>query len=343
MTSETVRQAAAAQDLNHRDPAYLELIAEVKARLLSVYSPPASPSLPFTPYLIGGSGTAAVEAMISSCIQRGPALIIENGYYSARLRDIFDAHHIPYERLEFGWLEPWDLDTIEAKLESTTYEAVIATHNETTTGRLNPIADLGRLARRRGVRVLIDAMSSFGADDIDFADIDAICASANKCLHGIPGVAFVLVRDELAKQMRDYQPHTYYLSLPLYEGDNPRLTPPVPALMALRQALREMPEGGQHARKRNYVSYASQIRDRLRAHGLTLAVAPKEASCTLTTASIPSGSTPETWFAANRERGYMLYGCKGTLRDRYFQVANMGHLSDEHISGWLETVDDLLS
>ena len=101
MTSETVRQVAALPDLNHRDPEYLDLIRDTKNRLIGVYE---QTTQEWHPYLLGGSGTLAVEAMITSCIQSGPALILENGYYSSRIRDIFEVHKIPFEVISHGWL-----------------------------------------------------------------------------------------------------------------------------------------------------------------------------------------------------------------------------------------------
>lgn len=324
-----MRGAAALPDLNHRDPAYLELVQDTRLRLSRLYGTDR-----FLAYLLGGSGTAAMEAMATSCVREGPVLILANGYYSARLGDIFAVHGIPYRVMEWGWRESWDLEAIALELATHRYEAVLGTHHETTSGRLNPIADLGRLGRRHGVRVLVDAMSSFGADPIEFEHLDAVCSSANKCLHGIPGLAFVLVRDDLAEAMRGFPRHTYYLSLPLYEHDNPRLTPPVPALAALRQSLVEMEPGGQPARHRVYQSRASRIREAFAARALEFAVPLDQMSCTLTCASVPPGWTYERWHDAQRDAGFLTYGCKGELAGNFFQAANMGELSDAQIEAY---------
>jgi len=338
MTSETVRQAAAGPDLNHRDPEYASLIRETKDRLLSVYP---ETSTDWTPYLLGGSGTLAVEAMITSCVSTGPVLVLENGYYSERIREIFEIHKIPYEALSFGWLDPWDFSAIEERLADG-YEAVIATHNETTTGRLNDVAGLGGLCRSYGARCLIDAMSSFGADDIDFTNLDAVCSSGNKCLHSIPGVGFVLVKDPLREKMVAAPRRSYYMSLPMYAGDNPPLTPPVPALAALRQALRELPVGGAAARGVDYEAKAHFVRQAFAARGFRSAIPLSESSCTLSTFSLPSGFTFERWFEANAEAGFILYGCKGDLRDRFFQISNMGELTVNHLVAWISAVDQIL-
>ncbi len=338
MTSDSVRQAGAAPDLNHRDPEYAVLIRETKERLLSVYDQTTSG---WEPYLLGGSGTLAVEAMITSVIGAGPVLILENGYYSGRIRDIFDVHAIPYKSLTSDWLDAWGFDEIRREL-SNGYEAVIGTHNETTTGRLNDIARLGSLCREFGVKCLVDAMSSFGADSIDFSNLDAVCASGNKCLHSIPGVAFVLVNSSSVGGMANVPRRSYYMSLPMYTGDNPPLTPPVPGLMALREALREMGDGGAKARQADYALKAKMLRSNLARKGLMSPIPVADLSCTLTTVNLPQGFTYDQWFQLNSEAGYILYGCKGVLKDKYFQVSNMGNLTIEQLESWIGVISDFV-
>ncbi len=338
MTSESVRLAAAGPDLNHRDPDYAVLQSETKQRLLNVYSQTQEG---WHPYLLGGSGTLAVEAMVTSCIGNGRVLVLENGYYSSRIRDILEVHSIPYTALNHGWTKPWDFDSITVELEKG-YEAVIGTHNETTTGRLNDVARLGTLCVRYGSRCLVDAMSSFGADSIDFTNLDAVCSSANKCLHSIPGVSFVLAKDSFSDVLSQIPRRTYYMSLPMYAGDNPPLTPPVPALAAFRQALRELPVGGAQDRHSDYVTKAEMIRQALVELGLVPAIPFEDTSCTLTTFTVPKGFSFESWFEANLAAGFVIYGCKGSFKDSYFQVSNMGDLALGDIQGWIDLVRRLI-
>mgnify|MGYP000215093917 CR=1 FL=1 len=330
MTSPSVRAATASQDMNHRDPAYIELVAEVKRRLGEVH--PGAES--WTVYLVGGSGTAALEAMLCSCIQRGPVLLVTNGYYSERLGDILDVHQIEYETLTHGWLESISPDRVADRLRHRRFETVIATHNETTTGRLNPLSELGALCKASGCRLLVDGMSSFGADPVDFASCDAVSSSSNKCLHGVAGLAFVMVSPELSEAISGYPRRSFYLNLGLHKGDNPRLTPPVPAVMALRQALREMAPGYASARRATYLERRSIIRAALNDNGLECALAEEESSCTLTTARLPRGCSFESWSGISLREGFMVYGCKGSLESEWFQVANMGELPAGAVSTW---------
>lgn len=337
MTSESVRQASALPDMNHRDPAFRDLVLETRQRLLAVYPETGI----WHPYLLGGSGTAAVEAMVTSCVQAGPVLVIENGYYSGRIAMILSIHGIPHDCLAFNWETGIDVDQVRTTIAQKAYEAVLLTHNETTLGILNPIEVIAEICWDRGVRVLVDAMSSFGADPIRFDHLDAVCASANKCLHGLPGVSFVLVRPELAVEIRDFPRRSYYLSLPMYEGEDPPLTPPVPSLMAFREALRELPGGNWIARHGRYAAQSKLVRGGLAEIGLAC-FESESRSCTLASVRLPQGFSFERLFGACYDRDFVIYGCKAHLREQYFQVSWMGEITNDHLHGWLRVMTDIV-
>lgn len=339
MTSDAVRHAGAGHDLNHRDPAFLDVMRETKRRLLEIYPDTDSG---WHPFLIGGSGTLAVEAMITSLIETGPALILENGYYSSRIREIFEIHKIPFLAINHNWLSAWDFEAVESELEKG-YEAVIGVHNETTTGRLNDIGRLGSLCKAKGTKCLIDAMSSFGADPIDFSGIDAVCASGNKCLHSIPGVGFVLVKEDLVAAMSKVPRRSYYMSLPLYLGESPPLTPPVPALEALCRALQEYPSGGVAERHSLYMERAGYLRSQLSDLGFRPAIPFEECSCTLSTVTLPKDLKFDQWFDLNFQKGFVIYACKGRLREEFFQVSNMGEITMPQLQSWVGAVAEILS
>lgn len=330
-TSEAVRLAAAGPDLNHREPAYRDLVRRVRSGLLEVYGWGAQAE----PYLLGGSGTAAMEAMATSCVRSGPVLILANGYYSERQDAIFQIHRIPHRTLRFDWLAPIDLAALKSELAGGHYEAVVVTHNETTTGRLNPLPGIAALARQHGARVLVDAMSSFGADPIRIEDFDALCASSNKCLHGLSGLSFVLAKPEMAEVMDAVERRTYYLHLPMYRGETPPLTPPVPLVAALDRALLEFFErGGLAERSRTYRERAALARRVMKELGAKALVPAKETSSTLSAFRLPYEWTAEKFLAANREIGFELYGCKGELAPNCIQVGHMGEIPEGATDRW---------
>jgi 2-aminoethylphosphonate-pyruvate transaminase len=332
MTSESVRAAAALPDLNHRDPLYLGVQREVRTKLASLFGG-------YAPYLIGGSGTAAMEATVTSCIERGPVLVVSNGYYASRYARIFEAHEIDHEVVDFPWSSTWDLKKIGEKLAWGGFEAVLATHHETSTGRLNDVAGLAKLAGKHKAALLVDAVSSLGAETFQFEGVQALFSSANKCLHGLPGVSFTLLEPTFASRIKSFPPRTYYLHLPMYEGDRPPLTPPVPAMRSFLQALTELEDsGGTAARHARYAGQASRIRTALREVGCGTYVPDSEASCTVTAATIPKGFVADTWMKTNYEAGFVLFECKGDLRETHFQVSTMGEVTDEMVGDWLAFV-----
>lgn len=339
MTSAAVRTAAAGPDRGHRDPDFLAMLAEVKVNLLGLYPTKE----PWQVCLIGGSGTAAMEAMVASCVREGPVLLIANGYYSERFADILAIHDIPHEVLASGWLEPWDIAAIERRLDKGGFEAVLCAHHETTSGRLNPVAELGLLCQVYRCRLLVDAVSSFGCETLDLNGIDAICGTGNKCLHGLAGVSFVLLRAEFAERIAAIPRRTHYLHLPMYLSEKPPLTPPITAIAALSEALREMTAAGVSARQMVYQGRAKRIRNFMSGQGLVFAIEDAGMSCSLTVVAVPPGWNAAAWIEANRMAGYLLYECKGELRDRFFQVANMGELSGADLDGWERSVRSLLA
>src|SRR5205823_295866 len=147
---------------------------------------------------VQGSGTFAVEAMITSFVPKtGKLLVLINGAYGQRARKIAEiagravtAHETPEDT-------PPDLATLDKVLaEDRAISHVFAVHCETTSGILNPIAEIAGLVARHGRRLLVDSMSAFGALEIDARKIayDAMAASSNKCLEGVPGLGFVVCR-----------------------------------------------------------------------------------------------------------------------------------------------------
>lgn len=193
--TERVRISLLQTDLCHRESEFFDLQEEARTSLVDLYGLDANE---WQAVLMTGSGTAAVESMTAALVpQNGKLLVVENGVYGERISQIATQYGIAHESLKHDWMQAPDLAKIAERLDAEkafTHVAVI--HHETTTGRLNDLQALGALCCERGLRLLVDGVSSFGAEAIDFTDasLDAVAATANKCLHGVPGASFVLVR-----------------------------------------------------------------------------------------------------------------------------------------------------
>ncbi|MDR0243482.1 MAG: 2-aminoethylphosphonate aminotransferase [Burkholderia sp.] len=336
--TERVRRSLLQPDLCHRESEFFDLQDEARARLVAAYElDPAE----WTAVLMTGSGTAAVESMIAALVpQDGKLLVIENGVYGERITQIATQYGIAHDVLKHEWMQAPDLAQIAARLDAGGYTHVAVIHHETTTGRLNDLGAIAEVCRSRGVKMLVDGVSSFGAEAIDFAggDIDAVAATANKCLHGVPGAAFVIVRrSALAKAAS----RTYYLDLgrlaKLQDQRNTPFTPSVHAYYALVEALREFDEaGGWRARHAHYKALADQAQAGLAARGMPLVLPEGTSSVVLRAYRLPQGVTYETLHDGLKARGFVIYAGQGGLSKELFRISTMGAIQAADVERLLE-------
>jgi 2-aminoethylphosphonate-pyruvate transaminase len=205
-------------------------------------------------------------------------------------------------------------------------------HHETTTGRLNPVTEIADLCARHGVRLLLDAVSSFGAEDIPFSHpaLEACAGTANKCLHGIPGLAFVLCREAAlqAGARRSLSLHLPDWAARQQAGSTP-YTPAVPAVLALQQALAELAaQGGAQARRARDLQLADAVRHTLLDLGVTPWLPPEESSCVLRSYRLPAGVAYNSVHAALKRDGFIIYEGQGGLAQEMFRISTMGDITD---------------
>ncbi|WP_175774758.1 2-aminoethylphosphonate aminotransferase [Burkholderia anthina] len=336
--TERVRRSLLQPDLCHRESEFFDLQDEARARLVAAYElDPAE----WAAVLMTGSGTAAVESMIAALVpQDGKLLVIENGVYGERITQIATQYGIAHDVLKHEWMQAPDLAQIAARLDAGGYSHVAVIHHETTTGRLNDLGAIAEVCRARGVKMLVDGVSSFGAEAIDFAGgvIDAVAATANKCLHGVPGAAFVIVRrSALAKAAS----RTYYLDLgrlaKLQDQRNTPFTPSVHAYYALVEALREFDEaGGWRARHAHYKALADQAQAGLAARGMPLVLPEGASSVVLRAYRLPQGVTYETLHDGLKARGFVIYAGQGGLSKELFRISTMGAIAAADVDRLLD-------
>jgi 2-aminoethylphosphonate-pyruvate transaminase len=334
--SERVRRALLAPDLCHRESEFAELQDAVRARLLGVYGLDAGS---WAPIVLSGSGSSALEAMLTSLIPTdGGVLVVENGPYGERMSEIARRHAIRARSVRFEWGEPIEAARVRKALadgERLTHLAVV--HHETATGRLNDLEPLGELCREAGLGLLVDAVSSFGAEAIEFEawSIAACAATAGKCLHGAPGASFVIARHRaLASGCRP--PRTLSLDLVDHCREQSRgstsFTPAVPALYALREALEELADaGGWAERGRRYGALAERVRRGLAAHGIEPYLDAEASSVVLRSYRLPRGMPYATLHDELKKRGFVIYAGQQRLEGRIFRISTMGEISDRDV------------
>lgn len=294
----------------------------------------------YTVVLMQGSGTFGVESVFTSVIgNEDKVLILSNGAYGERMVDIAKHANIRHHIYHQSYDQIPNVNAVEDILkqdDSITHIAMV--HCETTTGILNDITSISYLAKKYHKVMIVDAMSSFGGVDIDVAQlqIDFIISSANKCIQGVPGFAFVIAKKQA---LLNAAGKARSLSLDLYEqwvcmqNDGKwRFTSPTHAVLAFAQALRELKEeGGVIARAKRYAHNHALLLDRMQSLGIHPYL-KKHQGPIITTFYYPKDAifSFPTFYAYIKERGYAIY--PGKLTDaETFRIGNIGEIYEEDI------------
>jgi 2-aminoethylphosphonate-pyruvate transaminase len=343
--SPRVQQALLRGDLCHREEEFSDLLVAIRTKLLQAFAPSGYTAVPVT-----GSGTLAVEAMVSSALPEGKKLlVINNGVYGERMLHMAEAHRIPAVELRYDWTERPALGQIESTLRADpAIDAVALVHHETTTGLLNLVTEVGAITRRAGRLLLLDAVSSLAAEDLDLIrdGVDLCACTANKCVQGLPGVSFVLVRTDAMAAMQHYPRRSLYLHLPLHwEAQEKRsipFTPSVQTWYALDAALDELLEETVTKRVKRHYTAAQLLRDGFARLGLKALLPAAHQSNTLTSLLLPEGMTYPRIHDGLKERGFVIYEGQGRLQTGIFRVANMGHLTLDDFRRFLAALEEVL-
>jgi len=336
--SDAVRKALHRGDWSHREPEFAELTRDINARLVRVYR-----EMPkeFEAVMLTGSGTCAVEAMLASFAPHESAtLVIANGVSGGRMATMLAAQGKPHYVVSSDWGEPLDVAGVRAELDARPeITHAVTVHHETTTGRLNDLSELGQLCGERDVRLMLDAVGSFGVESID-ADgwnVAALAATANKCLQGVPGISFVLARKSMWADGLVSAGSLYLDLAGYYQGQHGSgfspFTQAVQPAFALLEALRELEEiGGWEQRRSIYRHRAGRIAVTLRELGLQTLLPPQEYSCVLWSWLLPDGDSYERVHKVLRQHGFVIYAGQGDLGERCFRIAHMGDINNDDLA-----------
>jgi 2-aminoethylphosphonate-pyruvate transaminase len=337
-----VKAALCECEISHRGPAFSTLLRGLASSCRELLGAPRH-RIAF----LSGSSTCGMEAGLTSTVPRGGrVLVLVNGTFGSRLGEILDCHGIGYATLDFGFAGSIALPRVARALATGgPWHTLAMAHHETSSGILNPIAAVGRLARRHGVRFYVDATSSAGVEDLDLTrdGIDVCVTSSGKCLHSAPGVSIVCAAAHLLEGGTSAA-STFYLDLRRYvdylerSGQTP-FTPSVPLFTALECAVRELTAETVAGRRRRYLKRRRAIVAGAGLLGLRPLPLPRgAAAASLVTLELPRGVDFSSLAGQLLERGYVVYGCKPPLQDRYFQVAVMGEFADERVPAFIEAL-----
>lgn len=334
LTTAHSTRAAMQRDWGSREPDFIALTQRLRDGLLAVVGAPAG----YSAIPLQGSGTYAIEAMVATLIRPdGRLLVMSNGAYGKRIATIAQRLDREVSVLDFDERDALDTDALDIALASDpriTHVAVV--HGETSSGRINPLERIAEVVAAHDRMLLVDAMSTFGAVPIDLSGspIVALVASCNKCLEGVPGVAFAIVRSaDLGQAVGNCRS----LSLDLHaqwrgfeDNGQWRFTPPVQVVAAAVEALRlHALEGSITARHSRYTGRAHQLVERMACLGIeTLLPADVRSPC-IVAFRIPEDPSLrfEVLIEHLRSEGIAIY--PGTLTvSKTFRIGCMGVFDD---------------
>lgn len=346
-TSPTVRASMLRDWCTWDDDYNLGIVTPIRQQLVALATSTALDD--YTSVLMQGSGTFSVEAMIGTFVPRdGKLLVLANGAYGDRLAEIAKVLNIDTIIHNSTELAAPDLEKLDATLvDDATISHVVCVHCETTTGMLNPLADICAIVNRHGRSMLVDSMSAFGGIPIDVAElgIDAIVSSANKCIQGVPGFGFVIVRKDLIESS---QGNSRSLSLDLYgqwkgmENGNGkwRYTSPTHVVRAFHQALSELhEEGGPAARHERYLENQRRLVKGMEDLGFLCVLPLAQHSPIITGFRSPTapGYSFQKFYDGLKTHGFVIYPGKVTGIES-FRIGTIGHVFPKDIDRLLAAI-----
>jgi 2-aminoethylphosphonate-pyruvate transaminase len=336
-------------DWGSRDANFIAINVAVRKHIVEI----ANGGTAYSAVPMQGSGTFAVEAMLTSFVPRtGKVLLLVNGAYghrAAKICAIAGRAHVVHETAEDT---PPDLAKLEASLAADkAITHVFAVHCETTSGILNPLEEIAAIVAKHGRRLLVDSMSAFGALPVDAAKLkfDALAASSNKCLEGVPGLGFVICRIAALEEAKG-SATTLVLDLhdqwqALEKTGQYRFTPPIHVIVSLHQAIEEfLAEGGQKGRGGRYAENCRVLVGGMKSLGFETLLPERLQAPIIVTFRMPTDPNFkfQAFYDALKDRGYVIYPGKLTVADS-FRIGCIGRLNADHMRGAVAAVREILA
>ena len=244
-TTDTVKMAQIVPDICPREKEFGSMMKGMREELVKIVHGNTDE---YTAVLFCGSGTINIDICLNSLLPEGKKiLVVNNGAYSTRAVEICQYYGMPHIDLKMPIDRPADLELLEKTLKENPDIALVhTTHNETGTGLLNPIREIGALAHKYGAVFTVDTTSTYAMRPINVYDdnIDFCMASAQKGIMAMTGLSFVIGRTDIIKKSAEYPKRSYYCNLFLQydffeKTGEMHFTPPVQTIYAAKQALKE--------------------------------------------------------------------------------------------------------
>lgn len=348
-TTSSVKKAML-RDLGSRNSEFINIVSDVRNGILKLGN--VSKEIGYESIIIQGSGTYAVESVLSSIITvKDKLLLIINGAYGERMSRICDIYGINHYNVVFEENEIPDYSIIEDIIindNSFTHLAIV--HCETTTGIINPIEEFSNLVKAYNLVFIVDSMSIFGAVEIDInaLGIDYLISSSNKCVEGVPGFAFVIAKRDILIESKG-KARTLALDLHaqwegLEKDGQFRFTPPIQVILAFNQALKELEiQGGTKSRELKYRSNSEIILKSMKELGFKNYLSDDKQSYIINTFLYPENEKFDfkTFYTKLNERNCVIYPGKLSQAD-CFRIGNIGNLNTNDMYELIKQIKEVM-
>ncbi|MCS7117152.1 MAG: alanine--glyoxylate aminotransferase family protein [Nitrososphaerota archaeon] len=333
------------QMFSHRSKEYKELHMEVVERMRKFLETENQI------FLFPSSGTGFMEGSVRNCVEK-KMLCCVNGEFGRRYVEVGVSNGKVVEKLEVKLGKPITPDLLDEKLSSCPdVEAVTITHNETSTGLLNPLPELAEVVKKHGKLLFVDAVSSMGGVDIkvDKWGIDVCFGSSQKCFGLPPGLAIGSVSEEALKKSERIKDKGWYFDFKLFEKYQKEqfstpMTPAIPQILALRKILEMIEEnGGKQKQFELYLERSRRIREGVMKLGFTLFPEKGYESPTVTCVNATGNLNGSEIYERMRKKGFELARGYGAIRDVTFRIGNMGYITFEDIDLMLKALEEVVA
>ncbi|TAK00316.1 MAG: alanine--glyoxylate aminotransferase family protein [Chloroflexota bacterium] len=338
----SVREAGARQMINHRGPEFAAMLGRIRDGMQPYFGTTQEISI------LSCAGTGGLEAAVVNVLSPGDRVLgVSIGAFGDRFAKIAETYGADVDRMSAEWGHAARADELRERLRGGAYRAVLLTHNETSTGVMNPIPELAAAIRAEApdALILVDSVSALGAVpfQMDAWGVDVVVTGSQKAWMAAPGLAMVAASARAWAAMETARMPRFYLDLRKHRdsaanGETP-WTPAVAVVFQVDEGLRLMAaEGAERVFARHRAS-AAATRAGLEALGFDLFADPADRSTTVTAAWIPEGLDWKAFNGEVKRRGVVLAGGQGKLAGRIFRVGHLGSVTVDEILGAIATLE----
>lgn len=349
-TTDSVKLAQVVPDICPREEEFVGVMREVEAGLLKVVH--ADP-VKYAAVLFCGSGTINIDVCLNSLLPESKkVLVVNNGAYSSRAVEVCTYYGMPHIDLKLPIDRPADIEEIRRTLETDRDIAIVyITHNETGTGVLNPIREIGALAHEQGAVFIVDTTSTYAMRPIDIEadNVDFLMASAQKGIMAMTGLSYVIGNRSLIEKSREYPKRSYYCNLYMQyeyaiEHGEMHFTPPVQVIYAARQGLKEYFEEGETAKWDRHFRVFNALYDGLEELGFRMFVKREDCAGLVVAALYPDDDNWDFKRIHDHcyDRGFTIYPGKVEKRGM-FRLCSLGAIDLPDIEAFFEVFREALS